>query len=99
MVEKGNIVGRPAKLVRGEQSAVGESGSLVLERHDASDPRLESLAYLVQEGFQGAVVGSLRTAGPRGVDLEQLAEVVLDGRPIAGVVALNRLRASQQPGN
>ena len=57
-------VGGLLELVRGEKTAVRETGSPVLQADDAPDFGLEGLAHFVEKIGQGQGIGSLRTAAP-----------------------------------
>ena len=70
---------RPAHLIGGEQTAVGQTGAPVLEVHEAAHLGLQPAADLLQEVAQRRVVRQLRDALPRKLRVAQIAQVFLEG--------------------
>jgi hypothetical protein len=70
--------GLPAPhLIGCEQAAVGQTGAVVLEVHEAADLGLQPAAHLLQQLAQGGVVRELRDSLSRELDVTHIAQVVL----------------------
>jgi len=69
--------GSPPELIGREQSAVGQSGTPVLEVDDTADFRGQGLADIVQQPFQCRVERGLRHMGARSPNVRKLSEISL----------------------